>query len=138
MPDLEKQLKALRDPINIKNANLASSAYVLRKAFAADPQIRELIAAKDRVVPFVGEEMRASEPLDDITLAALAYIIESVKPDAAPEILGAQFKKSVEDPGPFFVYFAAHAIRSGLKRSIKGIQMDYSRVELLETRDLLQ
>jgi hypothetical protein len=138
MADLREELSALRNPVNIKNARLASSAYVLRKAFTADPRIRELIAAKDPVVPLIAEQMRAPEGLDEITLAALSFIIENVKPDAAPGIFATQFRKSVEDPGPFFVYFAAHAIRSGLRRPVKSAQMDYSRAELLETRDLMR
>lgn len=138
MADLREELGALRDPSNIKNAGLASSAYVLRKAFADDPRIRELIAAKDEVVPLIAEEMRAPEGLDEITLAALAFIIEKVKADAAPQIFGAHFRRSLENPGAFFIYFAAHAIRSGLRQTVRSAQMDYSRAELLETKDLMR
>jgi hypothetical protein len=138
MADLRKEVTALRDPFNIKNAGLASSPYVLRKAFAADPGIRELLAAKDQVIPLIAEEMRAPEQLDDITLAALAFIVENVKPEVAPQLFGAHFRKSLGNPGPFFVYFAAHAIRLGLRQRVKGAKMDYSRAELLETRDLLR
>lgn len=138
MSDLQHELTALRDPLTIKNASLASSPYVLRKAFAADTRIRELIAAKDQVLPLVAEEMRAPERLSDITLAALAFIVENVKPEAAPQLFGAHFRNSLKNPGPFFVYFAAHAIRSGLGQKVKVPQMDYSRSELRETMNLLR
>lgn len=138
MADLREELSALRDPLNIENAGLASSPYVLRKVFTADPRIGELIAAKDKVVPLIAEEMRAPEDLNEITLAALTFIIENVKAEAAPQIFGAHFRRSLENPGPFFVYFAANAIRSGLRHAVKSLQMDYSRAELLETKDLIR
>jgi hypothetical protein len=138
MADLKKDITALRDPSNIKKAFLASSPYVLRKVFAADPIIQRLIRAGEKVVPLITEETRGERRLEEITLAAFAYIIENVKADAAPQILGARFKKSMEKPGPFFVHFAAHAMRSGFQMPVKPLEMVYSQAELIETQNKLQ
>jgi hypothetical protein len=138
MPGLREDLVALHDPANIRKAALASSPYVLRKILAADPRIRRLIRAGEKVIPLIAEEMRKAERLDEITLAALAFVIESVKAEAAPEILGTRFRKSVEKPDTFFVHFAAHAIRSSLRLPIRPLEMHYSPAELIETRNKLR
>ncbi len=133
-----KDITTLRDPSSIKKAQLASSPYVLRKIFAADPIIQRLITAGEKVVPLILEEIRKAERLDEITLAAFAFIVENVNARTAPEILGALFRKSMEKPGPFFVHFAAHAIRSGLQLPIKPLKIHYSRAELIETQHALR
>ena len=138
MADLKKSLATLKDPSNIKKAFLASSPYVLRKAFRADPTIRRLIAAGEKVIPLIVEETRRAKGLDEITLSAFAFIVENVRAEAAPQIFEALFRKAVENPGPFFVHFAAHAIRSGRRLPIKPLQMVYSRVELIETQNMLR
>ncbi len=137
MANLEKDVATLRDPSSIKKAGLASSPYVLRKILAADPLIRRLIAAGEKVVPLIAEETRKRGKLDEVTLSAFVFIVESVKVEAAPEIFGALFRKAVENPGPFFVHFAAHAIRSALHLPIKPLTVAYSRAELAETQNLL-
>jgi len=138
MADLQKDLIALRNPSVIKKAGLASSPYVLRKIFAADPIIRRLIAAKDKVVPLIAKETGKAGDLDEITLSARAFCIESVKVEDASKILGAPFRKAIEKPGPFFVHFAAHAIRSGLRMPVSPLKMVYSRAELIETLNMLR
>jgi hypothetical protein len=138
MADFRNDLKTLRDPMSIKQAGLASSPYVLRKIFADDPIIRRLIVAGEQVLPLIAEDISREEPLDDITLSALAFVIENVNADAAPRILGATFRKALENPGPFFVHFAAHAIRSGLRLPIKPLEITYSRSELIETQNMLR
>jgi hypothetical protein len=138
MDNLMKDLATLRDPSSIKKAQLASSPYVLRKIFAADPIIRRLIAAGEDVVPLIVEEIRKAKNLDEITLSAFVFIVERVKVEAAPEVFGALFKKAVENPGPFFVHSAAHAIRSGLRLPIKPLRVVYSQGELIETQNRLR
>jgi hypothetical protein len=138
MTDLRKDLTVISDPSSIKNALSASSPYVLRKAFATDPTIRRLIAAGEKVVPLIAEETHKAKGLDEITLAALAFIVENVRVQSAPQIFERLFRKSVENPGPFFVHFAAHAIRSGLGLPIKPLEILYSRAELIETQNMLR
>jgi hypothetical protein len=138
MANLLKDLTTLRNPASIKEAGFASSPYVLRKVFAADPIIKRLIAAGEKVIPLISEEMRKSERLDEITLAAFAFVVENINAEAAPRILGSLFSKSVEKPGPFFVHFAAHAIRSGFRKPIKPLEIVYSPAELIETQNMLR
>ena len=135
MANYEKMVVALLDPSNISKAGLASSPYVLRKIIAADPKIRTLISAGERIIPLIQNEVSKEDQLDGITLAAFAFIVESVRAEAAPEIFGKVFRKKVEDPDPFFVHFAAHAIRSGLRLPVKPLEMHYSRSELIETQN---
>ncbi len=136
MADLRADLARLRDPANIRGAELASSPYVLRKVFAADPTIKRLIAAGDRVLPLARAEL-ASESASDITLAALAYIVGNIRPAEAPEILGPRFKTSMREPGPFFVNLAAHEIRRGMRLPVDPRKVVYSRGELVETSERL-
>lgn len=138
MADLKKDLTALRDPAKIKKAGLASSPYVLRKIIAADPMVRRLIASGEKVVPLIAEEVGKAGKLDEISLSALVFIVESVKADAAPKIFGALFRKEAEKPGAFFVHFAAHAIRSGLRLPVKPSEAFYSRAEIFETLNTLK
>jgi hypothetical protein len=137
MANLGKDLITLRNPLNIKNSMVASSPYVLRRIFVADPVIKRLIKAGEKVIPLITEELNKSEHLDEITLSALAFIIENVKVVAAPELLGALFRKHVKNPGPFFIHFAAHAIRSAFRLPIKSLEIVYSRIEIIETEDKL-
>lgn len=138
MTNLQKDLITLHNPAKIKEAGAASSPYVLRKIFAADPIIKRLIKAGEKVIPLIVDDMRKSKRLDEITLAAFAFIVENVNAKEAQNIFKVLFRKSVEKPGPFFVHFAAHAIRSGLRLPIKPLEMVYSRVELIETQNILQ
>lgn len=138
MPNLQKDLTILHDPASIKKAALASSPYVLRKIIAADPIVKRLIAAREKIIPLITEEIRKSGRLDEITLSAFAFIVESVKVEDAPRILGGIFRKSLEKPSPFFVHFAAHAIRSGLRLPIKPLEIVYSEAELIETQNMIR
>ena len=138
MANLQKDVATLRDPSSIKKAGLASSPYVLRKILAADPLIRRLIAAGEKVVPLIAEETRKRGKLDEVTLSAFVFIVESAKVEAVPEIFGALFRKAVANPGPFFVHFAAHAMRSHFHLPIKPLRIVYSRAELTETQTMLR
>lgn len=138
MSEYLNDIRILHEPSGIKNVQLASSPYVLRKIFAEDPVIRKLIEGGEKVVPLIMEETRKGAPAAEITLAAYAFIIENIKPEAAPEILGPIFKKTMKDPGPYFVHFAAHAIRSGRRMPVKPLEMVYSRAELIETQEALE
>jgi hypothetical protein len=137
MANMQKDLAFLRDPSNIKKAGLASSPYVLRKIFAADQTIQRLIKKGEGVIPLIQNEIHKNENLGEITLSAFAFIIENVRSEKAPDVLGNLFQKSIKKPGPFFVHFAAHAIRSGLKISIKPLEMFYSPAELIQTQKML-
>lgn len=138
MSNLQKDLTALRDPSSIKKAGLASSPYVLRKILAADPIIQRLIEAGEKVVPLIAEEISKREKYDEVTLSAFVFIIESTKPEAVPVIFKALFRESVANQGPFFVHFAAHAMRSYFHLPIKPLRMVYSSTELSETQNMLK
>ena len=71
--------------------------------------------------------------LPEVSLAAFAFIVENIDPTVAPEILGAEFRKQVKKPGPFFVHFAAHALRTGYRMPLKPLELVYSGPELAET-----
>lgn len=137
MADVKKDVGTISEPVKIKKALLASSPYVLRKVFASDPAILRLISAREAALTLITEKMKEDEKLSEITLSAFAYIVENVDAHSAPRIFGKRFRKSIEMPGPFFVHFAAHAIRTGLKRPVKPLEMVYSRAELLETLEML-
>ena len=125
------------NPSTIQKAQLASSPYVLQKIFAADPTIRRLIDAGEPVIPLIAAELQSANALEEITLSALAFIVQQVKADAAPQLFGPIFRQALGHPGPFFVHFAAQAIRSGLGQPIKHPEIVYSHAELLATQQLL-
>ncbi len=135
--NLKKDITTLKNLSNIEKAYLASSPYVLRKVFGADPIIQRLIRAGEKVIPLIVEELLKAEDLDEITLSAFAFIIENVRADVSPQILGTLFRKEIENPGPFFVHFAAHAIRSAFRMPVKPFEMVYSQAELIETQNKL-
>ncbi len=133
MAGLKEELRKLRDPANIKYAGLASSPYVLRKVFAADRRIRRIIEHGAKALPEVEQVLRERGKLSETSLAAFAFIVENIDPNAAPSILGPVFRKKLEKPGPFFVHFAAHALRTGYRMPIKPMTMIYTAPELAET-----
>jgi hypothetical protein len=137
MPDIAKDIVALGDPTNIKNAQLASSPYVLRKVFADDPRIKRLVIAGEKVVPIIATHLGRANSLDDISLSAYAFIVESVNADAAPKIFGNLLRKAMKEASPFFVHFAAQAIRSGLRLPVKPMQNVYSTAEMIETLNMI-
>ena len=126
MPNVNKQLAAINAPDFKERAMLASSPYVLSKIFAADPAIRRLLEAGDESLPAIAKAVAQQDGADDeITMAAYAYIVANVKPQAAPEILGPAYERALAEPGPFFVHFAAHAIRAGTNMPIKPLEIAY-------------
>jgi hypothetical protein len=139
MADVRKQVLGLRRAVAfIPRARLASSPYVLRKVFAADPAILGVVAAGEAALPFIEAALKDAKALDEISLAALAFVVERVRPEAAAALLGPLFRKAVDRPGPFFVHFAAHALRRGLGMSLKAPEPVYSQAELAETRAMLR
>jgi hypothetical protein len=138
MPDLRREILKLRDPSAIRGALLASSPYVLRRAFLEDPTIRGLVAAGPAVVPLVAAQLRGTARLDEITLSALAFVIEQVQLEAAPEALGPRFAQAAQQPGAFFVHFAAHALRLAYHLPVKPLEMYYAGPELAEIRARLR
>ena len=100
MAGLKEELRKLRDPANIKYAGLASSPYVLRKVFAADRRIRRIIEHGAKALPEVEQVLRERGKLSETSLAAFAFIVENIDPNAAPSILGPVFRKKLEKPGP--------------------------------------
>lgn len=134
MAELRKDIASLREPGGIPKAELASSPYVLRKIIAADPAVQRVIAAGEKALPILTEEIRKTDAENEYALAAFAYIVENIKPQASAEVLGPAFRLSIKKPGPFFVHFAAHAIRSASHLPVKPLQMTYSESELNEAQ----
>ena len=84
MPSLKQELDALCEPANIRNAGLASSPYVLRKVFATDRRILRVIERGRTALPAIEEILSGRRKLPEISLAAFAFIVESIQPSAAP------------------------------------------------------
>lgn len=137
MPDIKQDVIRLRDPATIEKARLASSPYVLRKIIAEDPLVKRLIRAGEKVVPLITEELQKRDTLDDIALAAYTYVLEQVKAKKLDALLGPRFQLSIKKPGPFFVHFAAHAIRAAKHMPVKTPGLTYTREELAETQRML-
>lgn len=134
MPELRKELSSLRDPSKIQGALLASSPYVLRKAFSMDPTIQRLVQGGEKVLPWIAEELRQGEDLDEITLSAYVYVVEQVKRSAVREMFAPLFRKSLEKPGMFFNHFVTHALRSELNLPVKPLALVYTQAEQMETQ----
>jgi len=132
--DQAKDVKRLQKPKDIRAALYASSAYVLRKAFQKDPIVQRLIKTGRNAAPSIEKEIRAKGlKLTDITLASYAYILQIVDREAALRALLLLFARSLRKPsGPFFVQFAAHALRQITGLPLK-LQLYYTDAELQET-----
>jgi len=134
MPDHNQDLVRLKDPANIKEAECASSPYVLLKTFAADPVIKRLIKGGARVVPLIQQILDVeADQLPEISLAAYAYILERVDKAAASRLLKPVFAARLRHPGPFFVHVVAHALRGPLGLPTRPLEVVYSKTELAET-----
>jgi hypothetical protein len=71
MINIENDVTIIKDPSGIKNAQLASSPYVLRKVFATDPSIRRLIESREKIIPIIEKEIGKRENLIDYTISHL-------------------------------------------------------------------
>jgi hypothetical protein len=134
MPTYLKDVQALRKPDNIRDAVFASSPYVLRKAFVADPAVRRLVRAGPEVVADIAKELGPGAlELPDITLACLAHILSEVEPDRGTKLLAPLLRRALEKPGgPFFPHFATHLLRQQARLPVRPLEMVYRREEMAE------
>ncbi|MBI4888975.1 MAG: hypothetical protein HY821_00030 [Acidobacteria bacterium] len=134
MPDYTQDLIRLKNPANIKEAECASSPYVLLKTFAADAVIKRMIRAGKQVVPLIRQILAdEAEQLPEISLSAYAYILEHVDQAEAARLLKPVFEARLRKPGPFFVHVAAHALRGPLGLPTRPLEVVYNKAELAET-----
>jgi hypothetical protein len=133
MYDYGEDIERIKNPEHIREAVYASSPYVLMRAFENDLTVQRLINAGQEVVPLIAKELENTGlELPEITLACFAYILQRVDLESAVRILKPSFAQATEKPGPFFVHFAAHAIRQDRELPIKPLEMVYSEAELFE------
>jgi hypothetical protein len=133
MPKYQKAVQKLRNPENIKDAVFASSPYVLRKAFQADPVVQELVREGPPVVADIERELAArADKLPDITLACLAYILSQVAPADGAKLLAPALRKALDEGGPFFKHFATHLLRQEARLPVRPLQIFYRREEMIE------
>ena len=134
MPDYTAAVDRLKDPANIKEANCASSPYLLRRVFAGDATVRGLVKAGPAVVePIARTVAREGRRLPEISLAAYTYILEQVDRKAVVRIMKPLYEARMARPGPFFVQLAAHAFRESLGLSVRPLLVSYDQAELAET-----
>jgi len=134
-----QEIERLKNPENIKEAVYASSPDGLRRAFENDSVVGRLVRAGEKVVPLIGEQLeRSGLELHEITLACFAYILHQVDSKSASRILEPFFVKAMEQPGPFFVNFAAYPIREVAKLTTKPLGETHTSAELSETLDNIQ
>jgi len=134
MPNYQKDIKKLKNPENIQEALYASSPYVLIKAFQHDPTVKRLIKSGSRVIPYILKEIEKNGlKLHEITLSCYAYILQNTDRESTVKGLEKPFSLALQNPGPFFVHIAAHALRQCYKLSIKPLKVVYSQAELQET-----
>ncbi|UCG47886.1 MAG: hypothetical protein JSU94_20705 [Phycisphaerales bacterium] len=139
MYDYKTDIERLKDPRNIREAVYASSPYVLKTTFDDDVIVRRLIDAGNEVVPLIREELKSNfAELPEITLACFAYILQKVNAASAEQVLKPLFVRAAEKPGPFFVNFAAHAIRKSKQLPVSTEKMSLTKAELLETLKAVQ
>jgi hypothetical protein len=139
MSDFQKDIETIKNPKNIKEALYASGPGTLLKAFEKDPTVIRLIRGGPKVIPLISQEIKENGlKLHRITLSCFAYILQKIDPAAAAAILKPLFIQSMKKPDPFFIYFAAHAIRRDLKLPVKLDDPEYSYGELQETMAWLE
>ena len=133
MPKYLKDVQRLRNPENIKDAVYASSPYVLRKAFVADPTVQKLVRAGPKAFNDIKHEfaVRAAK-LPDITLACLAYILNQIAPAKGAALVAPVLRRHVEKAGPFFKHFATHLLREQARLPLRPLEMVYRREETQE------
>jgi hypothetical protein len=129
-------LEALKEPRHIKDALYASSPYVLRKAFDADPGIRELLRAGPGLATAVAEKLEAEPALDEISMCAYFYLLEhTASRDAIARVLDTRTRARLRKPSPFLSQFSTRAIlrahRTGLRAPIES----YTLAEVVDAVD---
>lgn len=133
MPKYVKDVQRLRKPENIKGAVYASSSYVLRKAFAADPTVQKLVRAGPNAFDDVKHEFATrADKLPDITLACLAYILTQIAPSEGAALVAPLLRRQVEKGGPFFKHFATHLLRQQARLPLRSLEMVYRPEEMQE------
>jgi hypothetical protein len=133
MPKYVKDVQRLRNPENIKEAVYASSPYVLRKAFMADPTVQKLVRAGPNAFDAVKHEFAArGDKLPDITLACLAYILMQIAPAEGAALVAPVLRRQVKKGGPFFKHFATHLLRQEAQLPLRSLEMVYRREEMQE------
>ena len=134
MSEYSKEIEKVKNPKNIREALYASSPYTLKKAFENDQTVLRLVKAGHKVAPLIAEELTKNGlELNEITLSCFTYVLHKVDPESVVTILKPLFAKAMENPGAFFVYFAAHALRQESSLPIKPLELNYTKAELLET-----
>lgn len=136
MADYRRDITRLKKPENIKEAMYASGPYTLLKAFEMDPTVNRLVRGGREVVPLIEQELKkGGMQLHEITRACYAYILQRVDLRAAVKILKPLYVRAMKNPDPFFLHFAAHALRQGLRVPVEPSDPFHSRAELLDTLD---
>ncbi len=134
MNEWTKDLRNIHDPKNIKEALYASGPSVLQRAFEKDPGVTRLLRAGSKVAPAISAELeKEGLKLNPITLACFAYILQRTDPALAAKVLGPLFLKSLQQPDPYFMYFAAHALRPQMNLPSRPDDPDYTFEQLQET-----
>ena len=139
MADYRKDVARLKKPENIKEAMYANGPYTLMKAFEADSTVNRLIKGGGEVVPLIAAELkRNGMKLHEITRSCYAYILQQIDLETSAKILKPYFVLAMKKPDPFFVHFAAHALRQKFRLPVKPADPLHSRAELLDTLDRLK
>lgn len=139
MSDFRKDIETVKNPGNIKEALYASGPGNLTRVFDKDPTVQRLVRGGAEVVPLISAAIRESGfKLHNITLSCFAYILQKTDPTTAAAVLKPLFMQAMKKPDPFFIYFAAHAVRQNLKLSFRPGDPEYSYGELHETRAWLE
>jgi hypothetical protein len=131
---LEREIKKLKNPENIKEALYASGPAVLMRAFELDPTVKMLIRSGSKVVRLIASEIKKNGfRLHPISLSCFTYILQMISPDIAATTVRPLFIKAMKKPDPFFVYFAAHILRQDMKLPTVTKDPEYTFGELQET-----
>ena len=139
MPNLSDDLGKIKNPKNIHEALFASGPNALMKAFERDPTVNRIIKYGSKGVPLIEKILEEEgDRLDEITLSCFAFILENVDINAAAKILTPHFIRTMKEPEPFFIHFAAQVLRRWLRLPYKPRDPYYSRGELLETLEMVK
>jgi hypothetical protein len=139
MADYRKDVARLKKPENIKEAIYASGPYTLMRAFEMDQTVKRLIKGGDEVVPLIAAELKKNGlRLHEITRACYAYILQKIDLETAVKLLKPLYVRAMKKPDPFFVHFAAHALRRKLGQTVTLSDPKYTRIQLFETLDRIK
>ncbi len=134
MEDISQDIESLHDPRNIREALCASGPSVLWGVFEDDPTVKRLLRAGSKAVPLIAAELeKRGLDLHPITASCFAYILQKTDAALAGRILGPLFLRALKRPDPFFMYFAAHALRQDMKLPFRPGDPEYTFGQLQET-----